>query len=87
MTPEPVIRMQAHALDTRREIAPLIEGFAGPVEVIAGERDRVCPPVLHEELTRCLPNARLSIIPECGHMITLEQPAPVIDALRRLTGT
>ncbi|MEM1298704.1 MAG: alpha/beta fold hydrolase [Pseudomonadota bacterium] len=83
-TPEAVIRAQAHALDTRREMAPRIAGYNGPVEVIAGARDRVCPPHLHEDLAAQIPNARLTVVPDCGHMVTLEKPDDVLRALLRL---
>jgi len=82
--PVAVARAQARALDTRREMVPLIAGFAGPVEVIAGAEDKVCPPLLHQPIAAALPGAIYTEIPACGHLATIEAPGAVnarIEAL------
>lgn len=87
--PEALARAQARALDTRREMIPLIEGYTGPVEVIVGAEDRVCPPALHRPLAEALPGAVLTEIPHCGHLATIEAPEAVnarIAALLERTG-
>src|SRR5699024_4272511 len=71
-TPEPVARAQAHALDTRRDMAPAIARFPHPVEILVGAEDRVCPAGLHEKLADLRPAARLTVIRDCGHIATLE---------------
>ena len=80
-TPEPVARAQARALDTRREMIPLIEGYDGPVEILVGADDRVCPPMLHAPLVSALPKAVMVKIDPCGHIATLEQPAAVTERM------
>jgi pimeloyl-ACP methyl ester carboxylesterase len=81
ITREPVIRAQVNALDTRREMAPLISGYRGAVEIIVGAEDRVCPPKVHAPLLEALPNAVLTEIPGCGHIATLEAPQAVNERL------
>jgi pimeloyl-ACP methyl ester carboxylesterase len=76
-TPVAVARAQALALDTRREMVPLIEGYAGPVEVIVGAEDKICPPLLHGPIAAALPGAVYTEIPACGHLSTIEAPGPV----------
>ncbi len=76
-TPVKVAQAQARALDTRRATVPLIAGYAGPVEVIVGADDKVCPPFLHSPLAEALPSADLTEIPACGHLATIEAPGPV----------
>lgn len=83
-TPEAVARAQARALDARRDIGPLIQDFAHPVEILVGAEDRVCPPKLHSPLADSLPAARLTVIADCGHIATLECSAEVNACLRRL---
>ena len=83
-TPEPVARAQAHALDTRREMAPLVAGYPHPVAILVGAEDRVCPPKLHEPLVDVLPGARLTVIQDCGHIATLESAADVNAHLMHL---
>jgi pimeloyl-ACP methyl ester carboxylesterase len=76
-TPAGVALAQARALDTRREMVPLIAGYDGPVEVIVGAQDKVCPPLLHGPIAAALPGAVYTEIPGCGHLATLEAPAPI----------
>ena len=76
-TPEPVARAQARALDRRRDMVPLIAGFAAPVEIVVGAEDRVCPARLHGPLAAALPAAELTEIRGCGHIATLERPAEI----------
>ena len=76
-TPVGVARAQARALDARREMAPLIAGYGGPVEVIVGAEDKVCPPLLHEPIAAVLARAVYTEIPACGHLATIEAPGPV----------
>ena len=83
-TPETVARAQARALDTRREMAPLIAGFPHAVGILVGAEDRVCPPKLHEPLCDVLPGARLTVIQDCGHIATLECAADVNAHLMHL---
>jgi pimeloyl-ACP methyl ester carboxylesterase len=64
--PIEVARSQAWALDTQREMVPLIAGYAGPVEVIVGAEDKVCPPVLHGPIAAALSGAVYTEIPDCG---------------------
>jgi pimeloyl-ACP methyl ester carboxylesterase len=43
--------------------------------------------MLHEEMAALIPGAVLEVVPDCGHLSTLEQPARVHDALRRWLGS
>jgi pimeloyl-ACP methyl ester carboxylesterase len=83
-TPEPVARAQARAIDRRRDMLPLIAGFPAPVEIVVGAEDRVCPPKLHAPISAALPGARLTEIPGCGHIATLERPQAVNERLTAL---
>lgn len=84
-TPEAVARAQASALDMRREMVPLLTGCPVPTEILVGAEDRVCPPKIHAPLAAALPNATLTEVTSSGHILTVETPAPTIEALRRLT--
>lgn len=81
-----VARTQARALDSRRDMAGEIEGYSGPVTLIAGAEDRVCPPFLHGVLAARLADAQVIEIAGCGHLSTLERPEPVTRALQDLIG-
>ena len=46
-----------------------------------GDGDERTPPVLSEEIAAGIAGARLVIVPDCGHLSTLEQPQAVNEAL------
>ena len=52
-----------------------------PTLVLVGDADTLTPRSHSEEIARSIPNARLVIVPECGHGSTLEQPEAVAQAL------
>ncbi|HEY0932419.1 MAG TPA: alpha/beta hydrolase, partial [Trebonia sp.] len=53
-----------------------------PALIIAGEHDRVEPvEVLRQNLLPYLPRAEFAVIPNTGHLIPLEAPAELVDAI------
>jgi pimeloyl-ACP methyl ester carboxylesterase len=52
-----------------------------PTAVLVGERDRLTPPVCALSIAKALPAAALTICPDAGHMLMLERPDVVTDAL------
>jgi pimeloyl-ACP methyl ester carboxylesterase len=52
--------------------------------LVWGDSDRLIPPVYAQAWKRALPAAELVSLPEAGHMITIEKPADVAAALKRL---
>jgi pimeloyl-ACP methyl ester carboxylesterase len=83
-TPVAVIEAQGRALDGRRDLLAALEGFAAPVEVVVGSEDRVCPVRLHTALVEICADAVLTVIPDCGHIATLEKPDAVDARLAAL---
>jgi pimeloyl-ACP methyl ester carboxylesterase len=51
--------------------------------VMCGDSDRLVPPEHSQEIARLLPGSQLVMVPRCGHMLTMEQPAIVNAALAR----
>jgi pimeloyl-ACP methyl ester carboxylesterase len=68
-----------NAFDMMDEIGDV----AAPALVVVGEHDRLTPPAYAQHLACSLPNATLEIVPNAGHMVMLEQPNAVNDAVRR----
>jgi pimeloyl-ACP methyl ester carboxylesterase len=62
-----------------------------PALVLCGSTDVMTPPKFSESLAQSLPHARLTLIPNAGHMVALEAPeavtAAVVDFLRTLGPT
>jgi len=69
--------------------APALERHVGevtvPVVVIAGTRDPYVPLSSAAALARALPQGRLVEV-DAGHLMTVEAPAAVADAVRQLLG-
>jgi pimeloyl-ACP methyl ester carboxylesterase len=78
---EDIFMAQSEALRTRADLGPVLEAFLGPIAVMCGAEDRLCPPEWHKAMAQRAKNARLTIIPGAGHMLPLEQPAAFSAAL------
>ena len=65
---------QARALGARRETASRIDALTMPALVLWGAQDALVPIVVGQALATALPNARFEVLPECGHLPTLEKP-------------
>jgi pimeloyl-ACP methyl ester carboxylesterase len=52
-----------------------------PVLVVHGEEDRLIPPSHGRELARLIPQARLELIPHCGHLLSTDAEEEVASAL------
>lgn len=66
---------QSVALRDRPDQQGTLAGFNRPALVLMGEHDRLCPRERHDLMLGLMPQARLAIIPDAGHLPTLEQPA------------
>ncbi|EPE2678982.1 alpha/beta fold hydrolase [Vibrio alginolyticus] len=71
----------AKALATRPDARPLLADIQVPTLVITGKEDKLCPLDNHLLMERCIPNVTLHVIPECGHLSTLEQPLIVSEVM------
>lgn len=54
-----------------------------PTLVLGGRQDTICPPALHEDIAAAIPNARLTIVEDCGHLSARERPEAVTALLRQ----
>jgi pimeloyl-ACP methyl ester carboxylesterase len=57
-----------------------------PALVICGQDDKLTPPKYSEHLAEQIPNADLELIDHAGHMVMLEKPEQVAQAIRRFMG-
>lgn len=74
------IRQQG-AIMTRPDSRPDLARIQCPTLVICGRQDLVTPPALAEEIAHGIPDAQISIIEDCGHLSTLDQPDEVSKRL------
>jgi pimeloyl-ACP methyl ester carboxylesterase len=54
-----------------------------PTLVLCGSDDRMAPLRYSQFLADTIPSARLTVVPSAGHMVMLERPAAVAEALDR----
>ena len=78
-----VFDAQIHALVNRPEVESLLPQIACPTLVMTGELDAWSPPAQHQAIAAALPNSELVIVPGAGHMIQLEAPEAVNNAIAR----
>lgn len=73
-----------HALEVHDESAALPTLAKVPTLIVCGDRDLLTPKESSEAMAAALPDAELLIIGGAGHLVELEQPDLVNDALIRL---
>lgn len=74
------------AMAARPDSTDVLRTVDVPTVVVAGEEDAVMPPEVLRDLADTVPNAELVVVPEAGHLIPLEAPEPVVDAVSRVLG-
>jgi len=72
---------QNRAVMARDDNRPHLGALRCPTLVLCGEADGLTPPELSHEIAQAVPGARCEVLPRCGHMVTLEQPDAVAQAL------
>lgn len=74
-------KRQQAAIIARPDNRPFLGSIRCPTLVLVGRDDALTPVELSEEIAAGIPGAKLEIIPECGHLSTMERPAAVTRAL------
>jgi pimeloyl-ACP methyl ester carboxylesterase len=72
---------QLTAIMTRPDSRPLLASIKCPTLVLVGDGDVATPPELNKEIADGISGSRYVVVPHCGHLSTLEQPAAVNAAL------
>ncbi len=76
-----VFRRQSLALRDRPDQTDTLGAFVGPVLLLCGSADQLCPISRHTDMAQLLPQATLRVILGAGHLPSLEAPDAVTDAL------
>jgi pimeloyl-ACP methyl ester carboxylesterase len=64
----------------------LLGGVRAPALVVWGDDDKIVPLSSGRRYAEVLPNARLEIVPSCGHLVELEQPAALAALVTSFIG-
>jgi len=78
----------ARAILSRRSTTSVLSGIKVPALVLVGADDALTPPDCARSLAQAIPGAELAVIPEAGHLSSLENPREfnrlLLDFLRRV---
>ena len=69
------------ALMMRPDSTPTLAKIHVPTLIIAGAEDVITPPALSEKMHNAMPGSELVLIPEAGHLSSLERPDVFNDTL------
>jgi pimeloyl-ACP methyl ester carboxylesterase len=72
---------QTKAIMGRQDARPLLSEIRCPTLVLVGDGDVLTPPELAKEIAAGIPGAKLVIVPDCGHLSTIEKPDVVNTAM------
>ncbi|MDO8877201.1 MAG: alpha/beta fold hydrolase [Pseudolabrys sp.] len=78
--PEAFVR-QTKAIMARPDSRPLLSSIRCPTLVLVGEGDELTPPDLAKEIAAGIAGSTLTVVPNCGHLSTMEKPDAVNTAL------
>jgi pimeloyl-ACP methyl ester carboxylesterase len=78
--PDAFVRQQ-QAIIGRPDSRPDLAGIGCPTLVLVGDGDELIPPEHSAEIARGIPGAHLVVVPDCGHLSTLDRPDQVTRAL------
>ncbi|MDZ7589037.1 MAG: alpha/beta hydrolase [Parasphingorhabdus sp.] len=65
---------QSEALRTRADLGPVLNSFAGPVLLLCGGEDALCPPAWHQAMAARCKDGEVHVVAGAGHLLPLEQP-------------
>ena len=77
---------QQNAIIGRPDSRPSLAAIRCPTLILVGEQDAVTPPERSQEMAAAIAGARQIVVPECGHMCALEQPARLVQEMVRWLG-
>ena len=70
-----------NTLGVRTDSRLTLSAIRCPTLMLVGAEDKGTPPELAREIAAGIAGARLVVVPECGHLSTLERPQAVTKAL------
>lgn len=81
-----VFQRQQRAIMARPDSRPMLKSIVCPTLLVFGRQDGITTIAHQQEMLEAIPDARLEVIEECGHMMTLEKPEYVNRLLREFLG-
>lgn len=82
--PAEVVLKDLEACD-RFDVESRLHELTLPIRCITGKEDYLTPPRIARRLVERVPDAELLVVPETGHMLPLERPEIITDAIMALS--
>jgi 3-oxoadipate enol-lactonase len=82
--PPEAIAQASLAMAARPDSRGDLEGIAIPTAVVVGAEDMAIPVEHSRYMAQRIPGATLTVVPDAGHLVNLEAPAPFESAVRDL---
>jgi pimeloyl-ACP methyl ester carboxylesterase len=73
---------QQRAIMGRFDSRPGLSAIPCPTLLIWGRQDGIATEAHQDEMRDAIPNVRLTVVEDCGHLLTLERPATVTRILK-----
>lgn len=73
---------QNRAVMARTDLRPMLGTIRCPTLVACGEGDQLTPPECAREIAAAIPGARLAMVADAGHMLTMEEPICINESLQ-----
>ena len=86
-TPPVGVAAALRAMAERPDSRPTLPEIDWPMLVVVGADDAITPPEEARRMHEAIPNSRLEIIPEAGHMTPVEQPERFAEILHDFIAT
>lgn len=83
LTNQPAILRDDFVACNRFDVMARLGDINLPATVVVGDRDRLTPPKYARYLADHLSDSELTVVENAGHMVMLEQPGSVTQALQR----
>ena len=78
--------VQQRAIMSRKDSRPSLEAIEVPTLLIRGDHDGITTQAHQDEILAAVPESRLKVIADCGHLPMLELPHEVNRILRAWLG-
>ncbi|MBU2181113.1 MAG: alpha/beta hydrolase [Gammaproteobacteria bacterium] len=76
-----VLWMQLSQTSARQSLLMQLQQVSCPVLIVGGRDDKLVATATLEQMAALMPNTELVLLPDCGHMLPLEQPVLLANAL------
>jgi pimeloyl-ACP methyl ester carboxylesterase len=81
------VRVRCLLAMAEMDLRPGLDGLDIPATILVGTRDLLTPVRSARSLQRAWPQSALRILPGAGHMLPLERPDDIVEAVLRATAT